>query len=151
MQKIDWKKKVLGYAGVYLFWAVIIGIAILSLFLSRNFFLVLMGDLGVGMWSWAFIDKALLVVSGIGILILVIAAEFYLTNGLRQGLLLKRAARMVGLQLLVIVAFQSYISVFRGNFWRPSLGLALIAVQLVVGVVLFTYSLAPKAPRKPAA
>ena len=146
---VDWKKKFFGYVLVYSFWVLIIGISVIGMFLTRNFFLVLMGDLGVDMWSWAFFDKALLILSGIGVLILIISTEFYLTNGLRLGLLLKRTARIVGLELLVIVAFQLYISIFRGNFWRPSLSLLLIGAQLILGLVLFVYSLARKIPENP--
>jgi hypothetical protein len=142
-------RRILGNVLLYVLWAATTGLAVLMLFVGRSFYLALLGVLGVGYWSWRFLDKALLILVAIGILSLVIASEAYYAHGLAKGRLLMRAARIMGIELLALSGFHLFLASLAGRHWVSAPTFLFGLLEGVVGIPLLVISLARKTPRNP--
>lgn len=136
MQKSD----ILGWAGVYGFWVVTIALAILILIVSRQTAGIAAEVAGLDPQARTLIDRVILFVVAVMVVVLIVFIEHYYRVGLGKGLLLKRASRVLGIELLVLAVLHTIPQLLLGLYggWlqrgvilvEGAAGFALIAVSI---------------------
>ena len=135
------KNRWLQVIGMYLLWAIIIALGFWLLLVSREAFLTgasfYVGDDIVRGWQVRFLDKAFFIAAGVFVVVLFAAAEGYLRGGLEKQDLLKRFAKVTGVELLIIFAFDLLLALMQGAMAGSLVRWALVLVELAAGVALF--------------
>jgi hypothetical protein len=90
-------------------------------------------------WRAGFCDKAGIVVAGLVWLVFVTAAESYLRSAAERGLLLRRSALVLGIEVLVIAA--AHLSLCLMPIPRPAwLPWIVAGLELLIGLALVLFS-----------
>jgi hypothetical protein len=134
------KRLVFALAVFYVLWIITAFLGFVVLFVGRSAVLIFMGITDVSIWSWRFFDKLAFILSGLIILVVVVASEYYLRSGIQKQRMVKRFCLVAGLEILVIFAAHMFFSVATGFLGRDWLSYLLLALELLVGGGLFAYS-----------
>ena len=132
----------------YGLWIALSALAVVDVFAARSWWLAVMRASGVAQETARFLDKALVVLCGIGVLVLFIAAESWLVNGSRRGILARRACRLGGIELLVLASCELTLAFLPGTALPPLVGPVPAAGIGAVGAGLLAILLLPR--RSPA-
>lgn len=134
------KRSWLVYVGTYSAWAVISALAFWVLLVSRQAFMFVsarfVGDDIVRGWQARFYDKVFLIVVALGVLALVTLTESYLRRGIDRRDVIRRSAKIVGVELLVLSALDLVLALFQGSGAGGWLRWLILVVELVAGVAL---------------
>jgi hypothetical protein len=118
----------------------------------RNAFLGLLASFYVGdsmprAWRARFFDRAYFVFAGLGLLIFIFAIDGYLRDGLERNDAVRRFAKTIGLQLLILFPADLTTSLLQRSI-AGSLSMVLLPLELLLGGALLAYAVINKpAPR----
>jgi hypothetical protein len=143
MTKGSW----LGYIAAFLMWAAVLALGLWFMLIGREGLLGALSAFYVGdslprAWQVRFLDKVFWIVLGLLWMVLMVVGEEYLRRGVAERDLLKRFAKIVGPELLLIFAvdlFLFWLQGFGGLSWMRWL---ILGGELLIGVglVLFVRS-----------
>lgn len=145
----------LRYALAYLMWVVVMALGIWFIVISRNGLLGAFGVYGARYvesavtraWLERFYDKVYVILVGLLWLALTVVAEAYFREGVRRRTLLRRFARIAGLELLLIFLADLFLLWVQG--WNATWPRWLIlGSELVSGIALVVFSRLPRASRQ---
>lgn len=134
-------KKVLNYALAYILWIIDLGLALWLFFYGRTAFLsIYTFFFNPANWHNAqmmnAIDKALVVLLGLGWLIFMIVVEEYFRIGVSRGELPKRIARVTGPLLLTIFIVELVLLWLTGTAGINILRWLIMLIELSAGIIL---------------
>jgi hypothetical protein len=147
-------RKLMKHVAVFLAWAFNSILAVWVMMVVRNALLAAMavwyvGDSNPRAWRARFWDRAYFVFAGLGLLIFVFAIDGYLKDGMPKGDVFRRFARVVGIQLLILLPADLLTSLLQRSF-LGRFSIFVIVIELIGGVGLLAYSIAKK-PKRPQA
>lgn len=147
-------KQISAYVMAYLLWVVAMLLGVAFLLIGMNGIPQLLAPFFSATefnerFMAGFINRIFLVVSGIGILIIIVAVESYFRHGAQSNTLWQRAARVFGpLLLLIFVA-----DLCREIYFQNSFGFVLqwlrLALELAAAVALSYFGYRKPLPRMP--
>jgi len=146
MDNLDLDKKVKWYHGVllYLSWFVTVVLAFVIIFMARTairtLYLYFVLNEWVGQAVAALFEKVLIVIVGLVILIFIVFTQDYFYKSLAKNLFLKRVLRILGIELLVIFIFNTFIVIPKCFSPERVNLLVLIGLELIAGIVLTIFS-----------
>ncbi len=139
-------KKVKWYHGVllYLSWFVTVVLAFVIIFMARTairtLYLYFVLNEWVGQAVAALFEKVLIVIVGLVILIFIVFTQDYFYKSLAKNLFLKRVLHILGIELLVIFIFNTFIVIPKCFSPERVNLLVLIGLELIAGIVLTIFS-----------
>lgn len=132
------KHQVLRYALVYGMWLVVMAVGLWLLLVSRDVVLgavarLLVDDSTAHTWQLVSVERFYMVGAGLLWLVMTVVSEAYLRRGVDRGGLLRRFARMLAPQLLLLFAVDAALFALQGLQGGPLRWLILI-VELGLGI-----------------
>ncbi len=149
MSKIEeWGKQI----KVFFAWLVVSVLGFWIFVVLREAILSLLSAFYVGesarrAWRVRFLDRAYFIVAGLIYLIFIFAIDGYLRDGLSRRDVLRRLARVIGIQLLVLFPLD-LITYFVGRSFLEQFGVVLPIVEILAGGALLFYSIKAKPKRE---
>ena len=144
----DTKSDILKLIAHYLLWLASSAFAILTGVLLRTLILAIISRMSDnGYWATMrlnLLDRVLIILVSIGIVILIVAAEHYLNDGLKKGNYRRRAGRIFGLQLLIFGSINLAVILISGAAGGSAAIYALTGTSFLLGAGL----LAATSPRR---
>jgi hypothetical protein len=130
---------------VYLLWAVVLGLGIWLLLLSRNAVLSLFSVLSTDVTTarqgkLETLDKFYVISAGLAWLALMVLTEFYFRNGARRGDLLYRFARILGVELLLLFVVDGVLLVIMGLGAATWLRWLILVAELALAVACLLFA-----------
>jgi hypothetical protein len=149
MNKIEeWGKQI----KVFFAWLVVSVLGFWIFVVLREAILSLLSAFYVGesarrAWRVRFLDRAYFIIAGLAYLVFIFAIDGYLRDGVQRRDVLRRWARVLGIQLLVLFPLD-LTAYFLGRSFLEQFGVALLVLELVVGGGLLVYSIKVKPKRE---
>jgi hypothetical protein len=142
----------LRYVLAYLMWGVVLALGIWFIVISRNGLLGAFGTFYVGgsmsrVWQSRFYDRVYIIAVGLLWLVLMVFAEAYFREGVPRRQLLKRFARVVGPEILLILAADLFLFWLQGGVGHW-LRWFILGSELVVGVLLVVFAWSSRSSRR---
>ncbi|MBN2005158.1 MAG: hypothetical protein JXA21_17495 [Anaerolineae bacterium] len=144
MAKTTWPQKV----GVYFLWILVCALGawvfvMVRHALSNGMDVFYIRKIITHSWRAGAWDRLYIVVAGLGYLVYIFVVQWYLDDGLATHTLLRRAARVAGIELLIIFFSDLFTQLIRQAFFNQ-IGPILLVAELLVGGGLLFYSLRTK-------
>jgi hypothetical protein len=140
------------YVLAYLMWIVVLALGIWFVVISRSALLGAFATFYVGnvvsrTWQGRLYDKVYIIAVGLLWLVLMVVAEAYFREGVQRRELLKRFARVAGLEILLIFAADLFLFWLQGGggTWLRWL---ILGGELVAGLLLLVFARLPRASRQ---
>lgn len=135
--------KIVQYIGAYILWLIVLALGLWLIFISRSALLGLAAKYYVeGRFMRQtlviFLDKSYFFVMGIIWLAVMVITEEYFRKGVGQNQLFRRFSAFAGIELLVIFC-SDLILLFLQNWAIDALRLAILQIELIVGLGLVLY------------
>ena len=127
-----------------LLWFIVVGLAALLFFTTRNSYLILMALSDMGKNTWRILDKLLVIVAAIGFLIVVGLSEYSLRHGLQKKTLLRTFMRYAGIEVLLILTGHLLYLGVSGFSGISGLSIVLLVIESFFGLGFLSVSLVPK-------
>ena len=129
---------------MYFSWGVSVVFAFIIFFMARTAVRVLLFDFVLNEWiSQAvatLIEKVLVVIVGLVILSFIVLVQDYFYKALGKNILLKRILRILGIELLIIFAFNAFIAIPKCFSPEGINLLLLIGFELLSAIILIVSS-----------
>ncbi len=144
MAKATWPQRV----GGYLLWGVlcVLGAWVFVMVrhaLSSGLDVFYIRDSVPHSWRGGAWDRLYIVAAGLGYLIFIFTAHWYLDDGVTNHTLLRRAARVASIEILIIFLSDLFTQLIRQALFNR-IGPVLLVVELLLGGGLLFYSLREK-------
>jgi hypothetical protein len=140
------------YILAYLMWAVVLALGIWFLVISRSgllgaFATFYVGDPVSRAWRGRLYDKAYIIAVGLLWIVLMVVTDAYFREGVQRRELLKRFARVTGLEILLIFAADLFLFWLQGGggTWLRWL---ILGGEMVAGLLLLVFARLPRASRQ---
>jgi hypothetical protein len=142
---------VLGYIAAYIFWIVSMLLTVLFLIMGRTTFPFILGSMmaestfDARQWALAF-DRIFTIVVGMGLVANMVVVESYFRNGVKTGDLMRRIARVFGIQLLLLFvadASQQFM-LLRIAFFSNRLILLFLELAAGLFFTIYSFKMRPK-------
>lgn len=148
MRKANWKKYILALIA----WLIVSALAFWILVVFRQALLSLLStfyvrDSAPRAWRAGLVDRVYVLVAGLLYLIFILAMQEYIRMGITNNDVLRRLARLVGIELLVLLPIDVTTSLLQRSFANP-VGLLLFVVEIFGGGALLAYSIKAKHKRE---
>jgi hypothetical protein len=136
-------RKILGYFIAYVFWIIILLVAIIFILMSQNTLLTLaamyyVDDKFMHEMLVRFFDKAYVFILGVIWLIVMVVVEEAFRTGVRKGVLIQRFTLVFGIELILIFIFDFIMWGLQG--WLLAFDRILIlTAELILGAGLLYY------------
>lgn len=144
-------KKGLGYFIAYLMWVVVMVLGLWLFLISRNGFHGILAVYARGSvtrgWQTSFYDKMYSITIGLLWLALMIVTERYFRRGVQQGDLIRRVAKVVGPELLLVFVADLGLLVMQGVGSASWLRWVVLGGEVVGGVSLLLYARSLRRPK----
>lgn len=140
----NWFKQI----AIFLLWALSSVLSFWTMIVARQTFLISLANLYVQDdivrgWQARFFDKVFFIVAGLIWLIAVFFIEGYFRDGIFKHDVWRRAARVFGIELLVLFVF-NIITVVAGGVVGGTLGILLLIGECILGGGLYAFSVITK-------
>lgn len=137
--------------GVFVAWAINSALAFWVMVVLRNALLAglavfYVGDSYPRAWRARFVDRAFFVFAGLALLIFLFASDGYLKDGIPKHDVLRRFARLLGIQLLILFPADLLTSLLQESL-LGRFAIVVMVIELLGGAGLLAYSIW-KAPRR---
>lgn len=139
-------RKISGYISAFLMWVFLMALGLWIMVVSRDVLLSILAlnasESTQSRWQTIFFDKIFMVAISLVWLVLMVVIDGYLKRGIEKQDITKRFAKFAGPMILVL--FLVDLCLFGLQGWvAPLLRLPLLAIELVVGGLLWWYSRSP--------
>jgi len=148
VRKANWKKYILAFT----VWLIVSALSFWILVVFRQALLSLLSTFYVGdsaprSWRAGLVDRVYILVAGLIYLIFILLMQEYLRVGVTKDDVLRRFARVVGIELLVLLPIDLTTSLLQRSFADP-VGILLFVVEIFGGGALLAYSIRAKHNRE---
>lgn len=134
------RREIWGWAAVYGLWAVTVALGIVLLIVTRQSLGIVLEVAGTDEMAVMALDRFFMLFVSLAVVVVIVFAEHYYRVGYGRQLLLPRAARLIGIELLVLMVSHTIPQLVLGAYgsWLIRLvilaegaaGIALIAVSV---------------------
>lgn len=141
-------KTLINHILVFFAWLISSALGFWVMVVSRHSLLAALAVFYVGdsyprAWRARFWDRAYFVIGGLGLLIFVFAINGYLKDGQPKQDVLRRFARVCGIQLLILFPLDLFTSLLQRSI-VGRFSIVVMVVELLAGSALLVYSLKRK-------
>jgi hypothetical protein len=138
-------RHLMNHIAVFFAWAINSALAFWVMVVVRNALLVSLAVFYVGesnprAWRARFWDRAFFVFAGLALLIFLFASDGYLKDGIPKGDVLRRFARLLGVQLLILFPADLLTTLLQESL-LGRFAIIVVIVELLGGMGLLAYSI----------
>lgn len=139
------KTRLLHHVLVYVMWVVVLALGLWVLLLSRDVVVAVASALFVEessarFWRITSVERFYILGAGLAWLALMILSEFYFRNGVRQGRLFVRFARVLGIELVILFVVDGVLYIAQGLPAEAWVRWLILGAELALGVASLVFA-----------